>query len=353
MLRGTVETQLARVSVSGTGARLGSMTHKAVLIYNPASGHQLEARMARVQAALDALRAAGVEATAAVTRAPGSAGEQAREAIAAGCDTVLACGGDGTVHEVLQGMVGSNAALGVIPLGTANALAADLRVPRDPAAAARMAVGAERVRVAVGKISYGAASRFFIVAAGIGPDAHFVYKLSAEFKQRYGYASYFAQAWRIWATHDYPPFEVEFSQPDGATRREIVSQLLAVRITDFGGMLRQLAPGAALHNNVLRLVMFKTPQRFRYLQYMTNVMLGRRAAVPDIELVDAVFLECRPLQGKCQDARWRGRDFRQTIYAEADGELLGTLPVRISLVPDAVTLLATSDHRIIGSSNHW
>src|SRR5690242_17762213 len=110
---------------------------KAVLIYNPFSGRH---NVAQVHAARDVLRAAGLDAEAVATRAAGSAGEQAREAVAQGCDTVFACGGDGTVNEVLQGIIGSQAALGVIPLGTANALAADLGLSGDAATAAQKAL---------------------------------------------------------------------------------------------------------------------------------------------------------------------------------------------------------------------
>ena len=105
---------------------------KAFLLYNPLSGRRHLRRVADVEAALDVLRDAGVEATLEPTRGQAEAPEQARQAIAGGCDTILACGGDGTVHDVLQGMVGSDAALGVIPLGTANALAHDLRIPFPP-----------------------------------------------------------------------------------------------------------------------------------------------------------------------------------------------------------------------------
>ena len=110
---------------------------KAVLLYNPLSGRRHVRRVADVEAAMAVLRQAGVEATLEPTRGQADAPEQARHAIADGCDTIFACGGDGTVHDVLQGMVGSDAALGIIPLGTANALAHDLRLPLSAVAAAR------------------------------------------------------------------------------------------------------------------------------------------------------------------------------------------------------------------------
>ena len=106
---------------------------RVALIYNPASGQHSRGRRAAIDKALAVLREAGVEAEALETLAPGSAGVLAEEAARRGCDTVIACGGDGTVHEVLQSLAGTQVALGVVPLGTANALAANLGLQTSPA----------------------------------------------------------------------------------------------------------------------------------------------------------------------------------------------------------------------------
>ena len=96
---------------------------KAALLYNPLSGRRRGRRVADVEIALGVLRNAGVEVSATATRSATDATEQTRQAVAEGCEVVFACGGDGTVHDVLQGLVGSSLALGIIPLGTGNALA--------------------------------------------------------------------------------------------------------------------------------------------------------------------------------------------------------------------------------------
>src|SRR5579862_4861800 len=128
--------------------------HKAILLHNPFSGRLRSRGPADIEAALSVLRSGGYEAYEEPTHAAGSAGEQVREAIAKGCDTVFACGGDGTVHEVLQGLVGTEAALGVLPLGTANALAHDIELPLNAVGAARAALTSEPRRIAVGKLTY-------------------------------------------------------------------------------------------------------------------------------------------------------------------------------------------------------
>src|SRR2546421_7543351 len=187
---------------------------KAALLYNPLSGRRRERRVKDVKAALAVLQEAGVEGTAEPTLGRAAAGDQAREAIAQGCDTILACGGDGTVNDVLQGVVGTVAALGVIPLGTANALAHDLRLPFSAAASAHAALVGQRRRVAVGRVDYqkfdgGSDSRYFTVAAGIGVDAHLFYKLNMLLKGHLGMAAYYFQATRLWLTHRMQNFAVE------------------------------------------------------------------------------------------------------------------------------------------------
>lgn len=106
--------------------------HRVALIYNTASGQDWLRRQAVVDKTLALLRGAGVEADALATDGPGSASRLAELAVRQGYDTILACGGDGTVHEVLQYVVGTQVALGVVPLGTANALAADLGLVSSP-----------------------------------------------------------------------------------------------------------------------------------------------------------------------------------------------------------------------------
>src|SRR3989441_11920010 len=123
---------------------------KAALLYNPLSGRRRERRVKDVEAALAVLQEAGVEANAEPTLGPATAGDQAREAIAQGCDTILACGGDGTVNDVLQGMVGTDAALGVIPLGPANTLDPEHALPLSVAVPTRAALAGQRRRLAVG-----------------------------------------------------------------------------------------------------------------------------------------------------------------------------------------------------------
>src|SRR5258708_5669588 len=120
---------------------------KAALFYNPVSGRRLKHRLNDIETARAVLTKAGVEVEVAPTRAANDAAAQVRMAIREGFDTIIACGGDGTIHDVLQGLAGKQAALGIIPLGTANAMAHDLRLPLTPAGAAKALLAATPRRI--------------------------------------------------------------------------------------------------------------------------------------------------------------------------------------------------------------
>ncbi|MCU1304584.1 MAG: hypothetical protein JWQ87_4868 [Candidatus Sulfotelmatobacter sp.] len=124
--------------------------HRVALIYNPVSGQHPQRRAAFIKRVVAVLHSAAIEVKVIPTESAESVETQAQEAIREGCDTILACGGDGTVHEVLQSVVGTSAALGVIPKGTASALAADLGLPPSPEKSAKRLLAATSVRVSVG-----------------------------------------------------------------------------------------------------------------------------------------------------------------------------------------------------------
>jgi YegS/Rv2252/BmrU family lipid kinase len=319
--------------------------HRVALIYNPASGQHPERRAALITDVVTVLHGAAIEVEVIPTESAGSVGTQAQQAIRDGCDTILVCGGDGTVHEVLQGVVGTSAALGVIPMGIANALAADLGLPAAPEKAAKMLLAAIPVRVSVGRVFYrdregSSRSRYFVVAAGVGADALFFSRLDPRLKQRLGYTHYFIEVLRLWATHTFPIFAASFIETSSPMpRMEEVSQLLAVRISNFGGLVGNLVPGVAIHNDNLKVIAFKTRSRLRYLRFMAAVLFRRHTYSSTIELLECVTVECRDLEHSAEPS-----------FVEADGELLGTLPVRIDVVPQALTLLIPP--KLISRASH-
>jgi YegS/Rv2252/BmrU family lipid kinase len=322
---------------------------KAALLYNARSGGRRSQRQADLQAVLNILGGAGVEANLVLTQSSEDAAQQARKAIAEGSDTVLACGGDGTIHDVLQAVAGTRVALGVIPMGTANALAHDLGLPLEPAKAAYAALQAEPRRIALGRVQVcdfdgNAVTRYFTVAVGIGVDAHLFYKLNAGVKRRLGMAAYYAQAWYLWFTHRMDRFAVEIGDSGNGLngwRCEGATEMLAVRIRNFGGVLREFAPGASLDRNDMRVVLCQTSSRLSYLLYITRGLLGAGWNVPGVQLVHSERVRCGYLPSTGQGTS----ENPKRVYVEVDGELVGRLPAEITMVPDALTILAPKRRR--------
>jgi diacylglycerol kinase (ATP) len=322
---------------------------KAALLYNPDSGGRGNRRQRELESALALLRGAGVEADLVPTGSPAHAGDETRRAVASGCDTIFACGGDGTIHNITQVLATTPVALAILPMGTANALAHDLGLPINAIAAAESALRASPRRIALGCINYAdlqgnPATRYFVLAAGVGVDAHLFYKLHSGTKKSMGMAAYYAKAWNLWFTYSMARFTAEYLETDSdAAHRAEVTELMAVRIRNFGGVVHELAPGASLDRDDLRLVVCHTASRLAYLAYVTRCVLRLRWTIPGIDLVYSEKVSCdyrtpssAPPQGQTQNQK---KDQPQ-IYVEADGELLGTLPAEITVVPDALTLLA-------------
>jgi len=308
---------------------------KATILFNPNSGRPR--RDKELNHAIGIIQSAGVRTELTVCRSSQEATDNARCAVAAGSDTVFACGGDGTIHDVIQGLAGTPVALAILPFGTANALAHDLGIPLQPSAAAQAAVDGKVRRIPLGRIEYEdftgkPSARFFTVAAGIGVDAHLFYKLTAELKNRSGMTAYYLKAWQLWATHRMRRFEVEYANGSGLRQRASLTELLAVRIRFFGNILRELVPGASLDCNDLRAVMCRTASRNAYIQYVAGALLGRQWNIDGIDLVSCSEIVC-----KLREQADGHKDDR--VYVEADGELLGRLPARMTIEPDALSLV--------------
>lgn len=315
---------------------------KAALLFNARSGGRTNHREADLLKVLSILGEAGIESSLVRTTSNADATEQARKAIVDGYDTIFACGGDGTINDVLQAMAGSRVALGVIPMGTANALAHDLGLPMLPANAVRAALSAEARRVAVGRVTVRGldgdpVTRYFTVAAGVGVDAHLFYKLHTGMKQRLGIGAYYAKAWHLWFTHRMARFQVAVGSGADMVSRDGVTEMLAVRIRHFGGMVQELAPGASLDRDDVRVVVCTTSNRLTYLLYVARGLVHSRWSVPGVELFHAGQVRCDlPSSAVPSDSAQENT----RIYVEADGELIGTLPAEITMVPDALTVLS-------------
>ena len=195
--------------------------HRMVIIFNPVAGRRRAALLWRV---LDVLAANGIRLDLAETHRAGHAETLAREAAQAGAPMVVAAGGDGTIAEVANGLMGSGARLGVIPLGTANVLAHELALPFAPrAVAAALAFG--RTRTLWPGVARGAdGARLFVQMLGIGFAAQVVHRLSIPLKRVLGRGAYVVQTLRETERYRFPPVRLRIDGMDAEAASVVISK---------------------------------------------------------------------------------------------------------------------------------
>lgn len=297
----------------------------AYLVYNPSAGKFNRERGQLLQRTIEALRSHGHRVTPVPTAAPRDATAIARDCVAKGAQLVIAAGGDGTINEVANGLVGTDVPMAILPAGTANVLAVEMEIgTRIVEAAGRLHEWIAE-RISVGLISNESEKRHFVMMAGAGLDAMIVYNIDATLKAKFGKASYwmagFSQLGKM-----FPEFEV---RTNGL--RLQCSFALASRVRNYGGDL-WIARGASLFSDDFELVLFEGPQSLPYMRYLFGVLTGRLADMSGVRVLRADSIQ---LQSPTDAG----------IYVQVDGEFVGRLPATLSIVPRALTLLVPPSFR--------
>ena len=278
-----------------------------------------------LQRTIEVLGQQGIQGSLVGTTGPGSASVQAKRQIEAGCDLILAAGGDGTINEVANGMAYSGVPLAIIPCGTANVLARETRIPIDIVSSVRDVSHMMPTRVAMGMLRMGNfEQRSFLCMAGAGLDADVVCQVNLDLKAALGKLAYyiagFSQVLRPLAE-----FEVVI---DGKSYE--ASFALISRVRNYGGDL-EIARGASLLRNEFQVVLFRGKHSLQYLPYLAAVGLRLADRMNGCTFVYGRSVTCNPSNG-------------EGIFAQVDGELAGKLPFSAEIMPDALTLLLPASY---------
>ncbi len=287
----------------------------AALIYNPRAGALRWGLARERERALTLLEAYGIRTTPVETTGPGSATELARREVAAGRDLIIVSGGDGTINEVVNGMVGSSVPLAVLPAGTANVLAKELGLSWNLWRAAEYIPRGVVRRIALGR----AGERYFVAVAGAGADANIVYQLGRRSQPPLGILSYWLESFRQLFLYDFPEFTVWV---EGEVLRGTL--LIVSRTKHYGGPV-QITRRADLFGGDFEVCVF--PRRFPpvFLLYFVAQLVGLLERFSEIHFRHARQVRAEPM----------GR----RIHTQTDGELAGQLPMEFVIVPDALSLL--------------
>jgi diacylglycerol kinase family enzyme len=254
-----------------------------IVIFNPAAGRRRASALWRV---LDLLSASGVRLELAETQYSGHATVLAREAAVAGVSLVVAAGGDGTIAEVANGLAGSTARMGVIPLGTANVLAHELNLPFAPRAVAAALAFGRTCTLWPGVASGPGMERLFVQMLGVGLDAQVVHGLSLPMKRLIGKGAYVVQTMRELARYPYPMLRVRLDGVEMEAASVIVTKgrLYAGRFT-LAPDADATRPGFTValfgHNGPLAAMMYGAALPMNLISHAPGLII-RGAQVVDI-----------------------------------------------------------------------
>lgn len=215
-----------------------------------------------------------------VTERAGHARDLALGAVARGAQVVCAWGGDGTVNEVASALAFTPASLAIVPAGSGNGLARELRIPKQPAAALAVAAGGSDRTIDAGELS----GRLFVNVAGIGFDGAIARRFADRPAGRRGFLPYLAIA----ASEISRYVPETYSIVTGGTRWEGVAYMIVLANARQYGSGALIAPQARPDDGRLDLVVVQTASRLKILRRVPRVFRGTLAAEPGVIAMSSV-----------------------------------------------------------------
>lgn len=289
-----------------------------LIVVNPVAGRGRAIRRARGVA--DVLARANVDVTLIETNKAGDAESFAKQAADEGIECVVACGGDGTVQQVVNGIVGSDCCLGIVPGGRCNDFATALGVPSDShAAASRLLAGVAR-KVDLGR----AGGRYFCTVAALGFDAAVSRYVNDSRLPLTGTPAYLFGVLRLLISPQ--PIEIQLEGDFGSFEGQVFISTTA-NTASYGGAIH-IAPLACPYDGRLDLCVIDPISRLRALWLLAHVMRGSHDRLPEVRMLRSTKTE-----------------ISSTNPAEiwADGEFMCSTPATIEAAPSAIRVVAERD----------
>ncbi|HXA09312.1 MAG TPA: diacylglycerol kinase family protein [Chthoniobacterales bacterium] len=274
------------------------------------------ARSERARRWTERLRALCGDALLCATARAGEAEQLARNAVAEGFEQIVAAGGDGTIHEVVNGMADSDAALGLMPMGTMNVFANELGLPANDLGRCWEIIRAEQTRLIDLPTANG---KHFVQLAGVGLDAQVVKETSLAFKRNFGPLSYLISAAQI-AGRRPPRLLIE---SENALSEE-GSFVLVGNGRLYGGPF-PFFKHAVIDDGLFDVLVFKQLGYIELIKYLQNVIF-----TSDITTREVEYFQTRRLRVSSVE----------DVPVELDGELVGGCPVEFQMKPRRLKVLA-------------
>jgi diacylglycerol kinase (ATP) len=298
---------------------------RALLISNPVAARTDVSTRERVA---EFLGRAGWKTEIAVTTGPDDARALTREAVLAGVDAVAVFGGDGTTMGAAASLVGTEVALVLIPGGTGNLLAGNLRIPSDPMRAARALTDGKRRVIDLGRMELPSGSHYFGVACGAGIDARVMGETALVNKRRWGIGAYMATTLRVLPGVRSTACKVTV---DGELLETQAAMVLIMNCGEIIPPIVRVRPEISPEDGLLDLLTIAVDSPWQGVRGLLRVLLN---ASGDIR--HTPYLRYA-----------RGRRFTvetaDFLPVQFDGDPVGGTPFTVDVVPKAVTVMTLQD----------
>jgi diacylglycerol kinase (ATP) len=292
-----------------------------LIVVNPVAGG---GRARRVWEAVHSSMVEGLDtAERVVTTAPGDGRKHAREAAEANYERVIAVGGDGTIWEVANGLAGSETVLAIIPGGTGDDCARNLGIPRDPLAAARLALAGQTRAIDLCEIQTAQGTSYYLNVAGCGFDADVAARVPSLPRALGvgGTLPYVLALLRELATLRLPQMRLTL---DELVLDQAVFVLAVANGPSYAGGMR-VAPDAVVDDGLLDVCVIGKISRLEVLRLVPKLYSGGHRGHPAVS-----FFRCRQVQAESG----------LPVHCQADGELVGDLPATFKIHPRGLRCVA-------------
>lgn len=291
---------------------------RILLIINPTAGQEWK-RMGvdPVQVISEYFRSTDHQLDVRETTGQGDATVAAGQAVKDGYDMVIAAGGDGTVNEVVNGLVNTQVIFSLIPLGTENVLAKEMGIPFNIHRACEFIDQAKVRRVDVGKVK----DRYFLSFAGIGLDAHAASEVPSKLKETLGSLAFFITGLRTaWKYRKAAP-RARITI-DGKSENIAFWLIMVGNISSFGWKVK-VTPKASMTDGLLDVCIFPKKSYLGVIRQVMSAFVGVHLMLPEIKYYKARKIEIRT---------------KPKVLVETDGEVVGWTPCSISVAKSSLSI---------------
>lgn len=288
---------------------------KTKLIFDPISGGGIGKEY--INDVVEKLKNNKVDLDLYYTKKVGDAREVSKEIKENEFDVVAVMGGDGTINEVINGLLPTNIPINIIPSGVANVFANEVGISRNPLKACEAIYKGNLYEVDLGKIN----DSYFLSLASIGFDSHVLKDTPSSLKRKYGKLAYIYTGLKT--VFSYEPSPIYVTVKENAKKKKCYFMVVG-NVSIYGTPYVKMTPKASVNDGLLDVCLFKKENFINYFRYFLGAIFKIHTQFPDVEYfqTDKFYVESE-----------------KPLLVEVDGDVWGELPTTFSILKQGLRVL--------------